>query len=64
MTKAMLEKVEIPGKEEVAGGVREVYIHFPDGMGRSKLKLPKALGPVTIRNVNTVARLAAMAAGA
>lgn len=64
VTKAMLEKVEIPGKEEVAGGVREVYIHFPDGMGRSKLKLPKALGPVTIRNVNTVARLAAMAAGA
>jgi uncharacterized protein (DUF1697 family) len=64
VTKAMLEQVEIPGKEEVAGGVREVYIHFPDGMGGSKLKLPKAWGPVTVRNVNTVARLAAMAAGA
>ncbi len=62
VSKAMLEAVEIPGKEEIAGGAREVYIHFPDGMGRSKLKLPKAWGPATVRNVNTVGKLAAMAA--
>jgi uncharacterized protein (DUF1697 family) len=61
MTKAKAKQVEIPGKEEVAAGAREVYIHFPDGMGRSKLKLPKAFGPATIRNVNTVGKLSAMA---
>ena len=62
VTSATLETVDIPGKEEVAAGRREVYIHVPDGMGRSKLKLPKALGPATVRNVNTVGRLAKMAA--
>jgi len=61
VTNAMLKQVDIPGKEEVAAGAREVYIHFPDGMGRSKLKLPKAFGPATIRNVNTVGKLAKMA---
>ena len=60
--KTALEVVTIPGKEEVVLGAREVYIHFPDGMGRSKLKLPKAFGPATVRNINTVRRLAAMAA--
>ena len=61
VTKAMVGDIDIPGKEEVAAGRREVYIHFPDGMGRSKLKLPKAFGPATIRNVNTIAKLAKMA---
>ena len=57
-----LGMVTIPGKEEVVLGAREIYIHFPDGMGRSKLKLPKAFGPATVRNINTVRKLAAMAA--
>jgi uncharacterized protein (DUF1697 family) len=61
VTKTMLKAIDIPGKEEVAAGRREVYIHFPDGMGRSKLKLPKTFGPATVRNVNTVGKLAAMA---
>jgi uncharacterized protein (DUF1697 family) len=61
VTKAIVKTVEIPGKEEVAAGAREVYIHYPDGMGRSKLKLPKAFGPTTIRNINTVGKLAKMA---
>ena len=61
VTKTMLKAIDIPGKEEVAAGRREVYIHFPDGMGLSKLKLPKAFGPATVRNVNTVGKLAAMA---
>lgn len=64
LPKAALKEVVIPGQEEVALGRREAYIHFPDGMGRSKLKLPKAWGPATVRNVNTVARLAAMASEA
>jgi uncharacterized protein (DUF1697 family) len=43
--------------ERLARGGREIYVHYPDGQGRSKLKLGgKALG--TARNMNTVARLA------
>jgi len=63
LTKLLLDEVVIPGKEEVVLGAREAYIHFPDGMGRSKLKLPKGWGPATVRNINTVGKLAAMAAG-
>jgi uncharacterized protein (DUF1697 family) len=63
LPRTALEEVVIPDKEEIVLGAREAYIHFPDGMGRSKLKLPKAWGPATVRNINTVARLAAMAAG-
>ena len=43
--------------ERLARGRREIYVHFPDGQGRSNLKLgARALG--TARNMNTVARLA------
>ena len=45
----------------MVAGESEVYIHYPNGQGRSKLKLPKQLGVCTARNVNTVATLAAMA---
>jgi uncharacterized protein (DUF1697 family) len=62
LSKSALKEVVIPGKEDVALGRREAYVHFPDGMGRSKLKLPKSWGPATMRNINTVDRLAAMAA--
>lgn len=47
--------------EEIILGVREVYIYYPDGMGRTKLKLP-IIKTGTARNINTVAKLAAMAA--
>jgi uncharacterized protein (DUF1697 family) len=63
LPKGALKDIVIPGNEEVALGRREAYIHFPDGMGRSKLKLPKSWGPATVRNINTVGRLTAMAAG-
>jgi uncharacterized protein (DUF1697 family) len=47
--------------EEIALGRREIYIHYGDGMGQSKLVIPAAkLG--TARNMNTVAVLAKMAA--
>ena len=43
--------------ERLAPGKREIYVHYPDGQGRSKLKLgTKASG--TARNMNTVAKLA------
>jgi uncharacterized protein (DUF1697 family) len=46
--------------EELRLGAREIYIHYPDGIGRSKLRIPAA-GDGTARNMNTVAKLAAMA---
>lgn len=48
--------------EEVRLGTREIYVHYGEGMGRSKLKIPAAKNG-TARNINTVARLVAMAAG-
>ena len=55
---------DMPGAtDEVAAlGIREIYIHYPSGMGRSKLRL-KALEPGTARNMNTVKRLVEMARG-
>ncbi|WP_298432353.1 DUF1697 domain-containing protein [uncultured Jannaschia sp.] len=45
--------------EEIALGTREVFVHYPSGMGRTKLRLP-AMADGTMRNVNTVAKLADM----
>jgi uncharacterized protein (DUF1697 family) len=47
--------------EEMRLGRREIFVHYPGGMGRSKLKIPAASAG-TARNMNTVARLAEMAA--
>jgi len=57
--KDLLKRVVAPGGELVKPGRREVYVYYPEGMGRSKLKLPLE-GPATVRNVNTVAKLVAM----
>jgi uncharacterized protein (DUF1697 family) len=47
--------------EKIRLGKREIYIHYGEGMGTSKLVVPAAkLG--TARNMNTVATLAKMAA--
>jgi uncharacterized protein (DUF1697 family) len=47
--------------EELRLGAREIYVHYGDGMRDSKLVIPAAkLG--TARNMNTVAKLAEMAA--
>jgi len=59
VNKSQLSQVKSPTGEEVRLGKREFYIHFPNGMGRSKLKLPTGVG--TMRNVNTVAKLVSMA---
>jgi uncharacterized protein (DUF1697 family) len=51
-----LASVKPTGREQLAAGKREVYIHFPDGMGSSKLKIPFAdVG--TGRNLNTLRAL-------
>ncbi|SLN51958.1 hypothetical protein AQS8620_02254 [Aquimixticola soesokkakensis] len=46
--------------EEIVLGAREVYIHFPSGMGRTKLRLP-VMSEGTVRNVNTIGTLVKMA---
>lgn len=43
--------------EEIVVSGREVYVHYPNGMGRSKLKLPKLAEQGTVRNINTVGKL-------
>ena len=47
--------------EVVKLGKREIYVHYGDGMADSKLKIPAAKTG-TARNMNTVAKLAEMAA--
>ena len=47
--------------EEIKLGRREIYIHYGEGMGTSKLVVPAAKTG-TARNMNTVATLAKMAA--
>jgi uncharacterized protein (DUF1697 family) len=47
--------------EEIRLGRREIYVHYRDGMAKSKLVIPAAKTG-TARNINTVATLARMAA--
>jgi uncharacterized protein (DUF1697 family) len=47
--------------EDIQVGKREIYVRYGDGMAASKLKIPAAKAG-TARNMNTVARLAALAA--
>jgi uncharacterized protein (DUF1697 family) len=47
--------------EEVNLGKREIYVHYGEGMAKSKLVIPAAKAG-TARNMNTVAVLAKMAA--
>ena len=58
-----LKAIKGQANEEVLLGAREIYVHYPDGIGRSKLSIPAA-GDGTARNMNTLAKLAAMAADA
>lgn len=46
--------------ERMALGAREIYVHYPSGMGQSKLRIPAAASG-TARNMNTVAKLAELA---
>jgi uncharacterized protein (DUF1697 family) len=47
--------------EDIALGKRELFVHYPNGMGRSRLRIPAAKNG-TARNLNTVARLAEIVA--
>lgn len=58
-----LKDLRGPGGEQVVAGLREVYVYYPDGMGRSKLKLPLGGAAATVRNINTIAKLVSLAKG-
>jgi uncharacterized protein (DUF1697 family) len=53
--------VSIKGQqdEEIALGAREIYVHYGEGMGKTKLQIPAAMAG-TARNMNTVAKLVKM----
>lgn len=55
-----LEQVTGQSDEELHLGNKEIYVFYPSGMGRSKLKIPTAKTG-TARNMNTVAKLVDMA---
>lgn len=56
-----LRHLVAPDGEEVVALGREIFIHYPIGSGRSRLKLP-ILKTGTSRNINTIVKLAALAA--
>ena len=55
-----LRNVTGRGDEELHFGDREIFLFYPSGMGRSKLRIPAAKSG-TARNLNTVAKLAEIA---
>jgi uncharacterized protein (DUF1697 family) len=54
-----LQELKTPGGEQVSAHGREVFIHFPQGMGKSKLKLPFQK-TATGRNLNTIQKLVSL----
>lgn len=58
---ALARAVGVRG-EEMCLGVREIYVHYGAGMSSSKLRIPAAKAG-TARNINTITKLAEMAAG-
>jgi uncharacterized protein (DUF1697 family) len=62
-TQKQLEAINV-GPEELKAYMREVYVYFPDGMGRSKLSpaIDRIIKKIcTARNWNTVRKLTQMA---
>lgn len=57
-----LEEVRGKRSELLALGTREIYVAYRDGIADSKLVIPAAAAG-TARNMNTIARLTAMATG-
>lgn len=56
-----LDRVVGRNGERIELGAREIYVHYGNGIAKSKLKIPAAR-TVTARNMNTVAKLAELAA--
>ena len=60
VTSTILEGITGQNGETIRLGRREVYVRYDNGMANSRLQIPAATSG-TARNMNTVARLAAMA---
>jgi len=60
--KDALRTWKIPGKERMELRGRELFLHFPDGQGQSKLKVP-FMDVGTGRNINTIRAVLTMARG-
>ena len=56
ISKNFMEAV-VATREEVVPAKREVYVHYLDGMGKTKLKLPAEAKKATVRNINTLAKI-------
>ncbi|MGY3485888.1 uncharacterized protein (DUF1697 family) [Bradyrhizobium sp. USDA 4011] len=59
--KDALKDIKGQQDEQMRLGKREIYVAYGSGMGRSKLKIPAA-AKGTARNLNTIAKLAELAA--
>ncbi len=53
---ADIDDVSGAKNEELSLGKKEIYVHYPDGMGVTKLKIPAAKAGTT-RNMNTISKL-------
>ena len=58
--KGFADHAKHAANERMAPGTREIYVHYPDGQGSSKLQIPAAASG-TARNMNSVAKLAELA---
>jgi uncharacterized protein (DUF1697 family) len=56
-----LQTVSKQDGEQLRLGQREIYVYYANGIGNSRIKIPAAKDG-TARNMNTIAKLAAMAA--
>lgn len=59
---SVLANIEPPADEEFELVGRELFVHFPEGMGKSRFRVP-LMDVGTGRNLNTVRSLLAMARG-
>jgi uncharacterized protein (DUF1697 family) len=50
-----------PDGERAVATQREIYVHFPAGIGRSKFRMPRMKAVSTTRNMNTVRKMVEMA---
>jgi uncharacterized protein (DUF1697 family) len=56
LPKQGFDRIHVPGCEVIEPSGREVFVHYPEGQGQSKLRLPFA-DLATARNLNTVSKL-------
>ena len=58
----MINAARFKTDEQMALGDRSLYVHYPSGMGKSKLKIPGA-EQGTVRNMNTMRKMLEMLQG-